>query len=480
MNLLFVSSEVTPFSKSGGLADVVGALSRKMAAQGHRVLVVSPAYSEMPGKVLDHGIDVVLGGWHHHLAFRHHVDGADFVFLEHAWYRRGGLYGDANGSFGDNHLRYAALCRAALEAARFVTLADGKPLGEDIVVHAHDWQGSLVSVYLDALYRPLSVFPKAAVVQTLHNLAHQGLFPAASFRDLELPPRFAESWALEWHGNLGLLKAGILFADQLTTVSPNYAREIQTSEGGFHLDPILRHRNSELTGILNGVDVETWNPASDPHIAAAYSATDLDGKHACKAALQREVGLTVDARAPLVGVVSRLDPQKGVELMLDSLPWLVERGAQFVVLGSAAASHRKYEEQFRRLAARFPGRVAAAIGFSEALAHRIEAGADLFCMPSRFEPCGLNQLYSLRYGTPPVVRTTGGLADSVPAELGFRFHAFSGIALRGALHAAISEYVDSPDAFSERQVRCMTTDVSWNARVPTYEAVYKRAQRARA
>lgn len=488
MNILQIASECAPFSKTGGLADVVGALPGALTRRGHRVLTVSPRYLEVDlakHKAVDSGLiwGFTAAGVRHDVRFfTVEREGAVHVLVDHPMFSgRRGIYGDQNGSFGDNHLRFSVLARAGLEAARRVRIDDAGALGDDCVVHCHDWHTALVPLYLEAYYRPLGLFERSPTVLTIHNLAHQGRLPARIFEDLELPPRFSGAWALEWYGDVNLLKAGLLHADQLTTVSPTFAREMTTTEGGFGLDGLLRHRWGDLTGILNGIDANEWDPTSDPHLPAHFSADDLDGKAMCKAELQAELGLPIDGERPLVASVGRLDPQKGTDLLIESVPWLVQRGAQVVFLGSAAAAHSAYERQLRELERAYPRQVRSWIGFSEGLAHRIEAAADIFAMPSRFEPCGLNQLYSMRYGTVPVVRHTGGLADSVhtPEEVGgratgFRFGPFTGFALRESLHRALHLWETDRDAFDRLRRNGMRQDLSWDATVAQYEAVYRK------
>lgn len=492
MRVVIASTEIVPFTKTGGMADVVGALADTLAARGHQVLTVSPAYGHIDPAALGFtetglGARVDVGGRTLRCAYlsKTHA-GVTHAMVQHPLFDRRGIYGDSHGTFGDNHLRFALLSRAAIEAARTVPV-DGAPLGEDVIFHAHDWHTALMPVYLNATYRPLGLFSRAPCVLTLHNLAHQGNFPADHFTDLELPPRWFSLWGLEWYGAISLLKGGIMQAEQLTTVSPTYAREILSDGGAFGMEGPLRQRMRDLIGIRNGIDTTLWDPAHDPHLDAAYNVDQLDGKRVCKAALQAEVGLPVDPTAPLLGSIGRLDPQKGVQWLIESVPWLVqEHDAQVVVLGSAQAAHARYEHALKALEQRFPSNVRALIGFSERMAHRIEAGADLFAMPSQFEPCGLNQLYSLRYGTPPVVRATGGLVDSVEphapahdAGNGWMFHDPSGGAFREALHWALHTWRRHPDAFTRLVRRGMSEDLSWRAVVPYYEQVYVNAANKR-
>jgi len=493
MKVVLVSSEVTPFSKTGGLGDVCGALARALARREHTVVTVSPRYGVLDaGRVgaEDTGVAVDLpgAGSMHQVRFLRTVseEGVHHLLLDHPMFDRNGIYGDENGTFGDNHLRFSILGRAAIEAAHRVPIR-GEPLGEDVIFHAHDWQGALVPILLEAAYRPMNQFVTTPSVLTVHNLRHQGHFAGRLFDDLDLPPRWFAPWALEYYSDVNLLKGGLLHADQITTVSPTYAAEIRTQMGGFGLEGVLRSRQEDLTGILNGIDAEVWNPATDPLIAANYDANDLTGKKTCKAALQTELGLSVDASTPLIGSVGRLDPQKGTGLLIESIPWLVEeQDAQVVVLGDAPAEFRHFEERLREFEEKYPRHVRAWMGFSEAQAHRIEAGADLYAMPSSFEPCGLNQMYSLRYGTPPVVRAVGGLADSVqPASedgssgTGWVFHLYDGHHLRDALYQALDCWRNRPGAFRAIQHRGMAVDWSWDAVVPAYEAIYEKARTAR-
>lgn len=482
MEIVMVSSEVAPFSKSGGLGDVTGALADALHRAGHRVMTVSPRYGSTPTDgLIDTGevAHAFLGQSEQSAKLlKKSGAGPTHVLVEHPMFgNRSGLYGDANGSYGDNHIRFALLQRAALQAARTVDVGDA-PLGNSPVFHIHDWQTGSLPVYLDQYYRPLGFYRKSPVVLTLHNPAHQGRLPGAFFGDLDLPARWFSPRALEWNGDLALLKCGILRADRLTTVSPTFAWEITTAAGGFGLDTLFRGRFAEMTGILNGIDTAVWNPADDSHLDATYDVVDPSNKAVCKAGLQAELGLPMERDRPLVGSIGRLDPQKGVELLIESIPWLVAQGAQVVVLGSAAAAHQKYEWQLRELENRFPDRVRAWIGFSERMAHRIEAGSDIFAMPSLFEPCGLNQMYSMRYGTIPVVRATGGLADSVAdGETGFQFAEGNGFAFRGALHRALARY--STDGLATMRTAAMSLDLGWDAVVPAYEAVYTDAVEGR-
>ncbi len=474
MDVVFVASEMTPFSKTGGLADVAGALPGALAARGHRVIAISPRYQPIEGTTeLPDRLTIQLGGVRHEVGvWERRKDGVRWLLVDHPTYHRGGLYGDAHGAYGDNLFRYALLTRAALELA--VVLSDR------VVFHANDWHTGLLPVMLDAIARPQGRHLRSGVVLGLHNLGHQGVEPASAFGMLEIDGRF---WpTCEMHGHLNPLKAGIVSADALVAVSPSYSRQIQ-EDHGFGLESVLQLRSDRLVGILNGIG-ERWDPATDPHLAARYGVDDLSGKAICKAALQRRLGLPERPEVPLLGLISRLDPQKGIDLVEQIAPWLLSEDVQLVMLGSGAA---RFEAFFRHVEQRWPDRARGWVGFNEALAHQIEAGADVFLMPSRFEPCGLNQLYSLRYGTVPVVHATGGLADTVttvdPAHdrgTGWAFSPLTSDAFARAVGYALQTYRAFPDAWRRIQRRGMTQEVGWDRSAALYEAVYERVLRARA
>ncbi len=477
MRIVVVSAEVSPWAKTGGLGDVCGALPKALAGRGHLVTTVSPRYKNYPD-AWDTGVRARfhLFGMDHEVGFHHCQDeaGAHHIFVDHPSYQRPGIYGDSSGAYGDNLFRFALLSRAAIEAAARVPL-NGECVGEDVVFHINDWHTALLPLYLKAIYQPAGRFLRAATVLGLHNLGHHGTSAAHTFAGLDVSARW---WpALDFGGNLNVLKTGLTLADKLVAVSPTYAREI-TDNLGFGLEGMLAARRGDLVGILNGIDA-TWDPATDPHIAANYTPEDLSGKLLCKTALQRRMGLAVRPDTPLFGVVARLDHQKGIDLISELTPWLVRQEVQLVVLGSGS---RELSEFFRGLSANVPRQVGAHIGFDEALAHQIEAGADAFLMPSRFEPCGLNQLYSMRYGTPPIVHATGGLADTVetwsPATgrgTGWAFRPLSVEALREAIGWALYTYRKHPDAWQAIQLNGMRRDSSWNQSALRYEAVYRAA-----
>jgi starch synthase len=474
MNIAIVAAEVAPWSKTGGLGDVCGALPKALAALGHRVMTIAPRYKEYPD-AWDTSVRalVFLFGQHHQVAFFHtKVEGVHHVFVDHPCFHRGGIYGDASGAYGDNLFRFALLSRAAIEAAANVPL-DGVPMGEDLVFHVNDWHTGLLPLYLEAVYRPAGRFPGAGTVLGVHNAGHHGSVAAHEFAGLDISARW---WpAADFDGRLNPLKAGATLARKIVAVSPNYAREI-TGPLGFGLEGVFASRGADLLGILNGVD-DTWRPETDIHIAQHFSAEDLTGKAACKAALQLELGLPVRADVPILGVVARLDHQKGIDLVEAAAPWLLRHDVQLVLLGSGSAA---LESFFRHAEHTWPDKARGWVGFNEGLAHRIEAGSDLFLMPSRFEPCGLNQMYSLRYGTVPVVHATGGLADTVETfdplanrGTGWAFKSFTVEAFVEALGWALYTWRNHPSAWKEIQLRGMTQDFSWERSALEYVKVYE-------
>ncbi len=454
-----VASEAAPFAKTGGLADVLGSLPPALARLGDEVAVILPFYRgisippagpilTLPVQVGPHSYSVAV-----HEVVRHKVR---YLFADcPRLFDRPGIYGEGGADYPDNHIRFAVLCQAALGVARSIFRPD--------VFHAHDWQAGLLPVYLRESLALDPTFFGVRCVLTIHNLGYQGNFPAAAIADLGLDRRLFHSEGLEFFGRLNFLKAGIVWADAVNAVSPTYAREIQTPEFGFGLDGLLRSRASKLTGILNGVDYEEWNPETDRNLPANYSARDLSGKRACKLALLDEMGLPAEADRPLIGIISRFAHQKGMDLVAAIAPL---GDAALVVLGSGEAA---LENSFQSLALAYPDRIAVRIGYNEGLAHRIEGGSDMFLMPSRYEPCGLNQIYSLRYGTVPVVRATGGLEDTVDEETGFKFRDD----LTGAVAAALKEFQDR-ETWTARMRRGMAQDFSWDASAVEYQMLYGR------
>ena len=489
MRILFVASECAPFAKTGGLGDVVGALPKWLARRGHDVRIVLPLYGYLPTlrwddfERLDGVLTVPMGGGAQRAAVRlgelpgggaarNAAPPVRVYFLEHRrWFDRPHLYDGPTESYGDNLERFAFLSRGALSLCTALNWTPD-------VVHAHDWQAALAPVYLNTVEwgRPLH---GAASLLTIHNLAYQGEFDPRELWRTGLGNEHLHAKGLEHFGALNLLKGGLWHATYLSTVSPTYAREIQTSEHGCGLDGVLRERAVDLRGILNGIDGDEWDPARDPLISAPYSRDDLDGKTACKMALQREAGLPVRATTPLVAWVGRFAWQKGIDVVAHALMGLVHEEAQFVLLGTGDP---KAERWLADLAARHPQKVRLFAGFDHKLAHRIEAGADFFLMPSRFEPCGLNQMYSQRYGTLPIVRATGGLADTVRnydertgSGTGFMLHELSPDALYQTVRWALATWWQRRSHIDAMRREAMSLDWSWDRFAGDYELLYRQA-----
>lgn len=471
MRVLYVSTEVHPALKTGGLADVNGALPPALAEAGVDVRLLLPGFPALRDAATDRAAPVPLGavggsGAVSLLPCRLGAVPAWLIDAPDFYARPGNPYVGPDGrDWPDNLARFALLGRVAAR------LADGVAQGwRPDIVHSHDWHAGLASAYLRARGGdgPASVF-------TVHNLAYQGSFEADGFAGLGLPPHFFSMHGLEFHGAINFMKAGLFYADRITTVSPTYAREIQEPEYGFGMEGLLRSRAGALKGILNGADTTAWNPASDPAIAGRFDVEDLAGKAACKTALRAEMGLAPDVTGPLLGVVSRLTPQKGLDLLLAALPTLLAGGGQVALLGSGDAA---LEAAWKEAAARHPGAVAVRQGYDESLAHRIFAGADLIAVPSRFEPCGLTQMYALLYGSLPVVRRTGGLADTVredgdaTRQNGFVFGRASVEDLRAALGRALAAWKD-PARWRALQRRGMRANLGWSASARAYLELYR-------
>ncbi|MBI2963697.1 MAG: glycogen synthase GlgA [Deltaproteobacteria bacterium] len=481
-SVVFASAELAPLAATGGLGDVSRALPRALAgALGGRVSVFLPLYQAVRrrGVELEHAATVDVPG--HGPGFRVWraagvLDPAALYLVEHdPFFDRPGLYGERGGDYDDNLERFAFFSRAVLEAILALDLpAD--------VVHANDWHTALVPAHLRWFFAGHPRLRAAATVFTIHNLAFQGRFAAERLPSTGLPPAAFHMDGIEYYGRINLMKAGIAYSRAITTVSPRYAAEICTPELGEGLDGLLRARAADLRGILNGIDTEAWNPSIDRHLPARYAAGALGGKRICKHGLVAELGLGISLDTPLVGMVTRLTLQKGCDLVLGAAAELLRQGVGLAVLGSGDPW---LEEGFRNLAGAHPGRVAVRIGYDESLSHRIEAGADLFLMPSRYEPCGLNQMYSLRYGTVPVVRATGGLDDTVrdadedPRRgNGFKFREPRGDELAAALRRAVRAYHE-PARWERLQQTGMAEDFSWSLSARRYAEIYDRLREDR-
>lgn len=466
--VLMVSSEAAPFAKTGGLADVLGALPPELNALGDECAVVLPRYGAIDvskaEKVYERMRVYLGGGFYECDIFKIVHRDTPFFFVDQlGLYGRDGFYGDRFGEYGDNHVRYAALCAAALGIARYLFPTQ--------IFHCHDWQAGLLPLFLRNFVTGDPAFYGAKTVFTIHNLGYQGLVARSKLWDAGVEDRFYADGSIEFNGAASLLKAGLVYADALTTVSKRYAAEIQTPEYGFGLDGLLRARSAQLEGILNGCDYDEWNPETDPDLASNYSVAKPAGKADCKLALLKEFGMGKRATRPLIGVVSRLAHQKGFDLVgtvLDEmLGW---RDSTMIVLGSGDG---EVESMFNHYANKYPDRLIFWRGYNNGLAHRIEAGSDLFLMPSRYEPCGLNQMYSLRYGTLPVVRATGGLDDTIDPETGFKFWRFESWDLAECLRYALSVYADQT-RFQTMQVTAMGRDYSWAKSAQKYSNLYRR------
>jgi starch synthase len=491
LRILLLTSEMAPFAKTGGLADVAASLPRALARLGHDVRVLMPRYRGVDRfagelRVVVPDIRVPLGD--------RMVEGAlwagrapsgvpvYFLANDH-YYHREELYGTADGDYWDNCERFVFFCRGALEA--LIRLAGGEGTERrwrPQVVHANDWQTGLLPVYLRTLYRDVPSLRPLGALFTIHNLAYQGTFWHYDMPMTGLGWDLFTPAGLEFYGKLSFLKGGLVFSDVLTTVSQSYAREIRTAEHGHGLDGVLEERSADLHGIVNGLDGDLWDPAGDPAIEKSYSAERPEGRIECRAALQRALGLEASS-GPIAGIVSRMAAQKGLDLVLAALPELLAEDCQLAVLGSGDAP---IEEAFAAAAARYPGRVSVTLGYRDDLARRIYAGADLFLMPSRYEPCGLSQLIALRYGCIPVARRTGGLADTVVdfdpvarSGTGFLFDDFSVDDLLGAVRRAIAAHRDA-EGWSALIGNAMRQDFSWDASARHYVTLYRKAIRAHA
>jgi len=487
MHIAFAASECVPFSKTGGLADVVGALPRALAALGHQVSVYVPRYRQTrltdPQTVV-RSITIPFDDKYRFCsvvtAGANTPAGVRSYFVDYPpFFDRDALYGSPVGDYPDNAERFALFSRAVLEASKI--------LGVPQVFHCHDWQSALVPVMLRTLYAEDPAFRDVATVFSIHNMGYQGLFPPDTLALLMLPWELLTISKMEFFGQVNFLKGALVYSDFVTTVSKKYSQEIQTTEYGFGLEGVLRDRASTVTGILNGVDYEEWSPQTDKFIAAKYSPQDLSGKLRCKHDLLHAFGIAnVDAnsspKVPVIGIVSRLAAQKGFDLISQIMDRLAREEMIMVVLGSG---DKLYEEMFQRLNKQFPNKIAAKVAFDNAIAHKIEAGADMFLMPSKYEPCGLNQIYSLKYGTVPIVRATGGLDDTIEPwdprtgkGTGFKFSEYTGEALLATIKQALLDYQD-PSSWQTLMRNGMGRDFSWGASAREYGKIYDRARHLR-
>ena len=490
VNILFATTEAVPFCKTGGLGDVCGALPIELAELGHQPAIVMPAFrqayeSGQPLEDLGVEIEVKIAGTPVHGGLlRSTLPGSEvpvYLIEQHDYYNRRALYFEGGEDYKDNCERFVFFSRGVLEVIEQV-------LPETELVHCHDWTSGLVPVYLQTQSSPHVAFDQIATLFTIHNLAYQGNFWHWDMELTGLDWKYFNWQQMEFYGQLNFLKTGLAFADVLSTVSPRYAQEIQTPEQGCGLDGLLRHRSEDLFGVLNGCDYREWNPATDPHLPMNYDVnTFAAGKAACKAALQRELGLPERSDLPLFVIVSRLADQKGFDLIAPLLERYAAQGnTQWAILGTGDPG---YHHRLAELAGQYPEQIAVRLEFSNPLAHRMEAGGDIFVMPSRYEPCGLNQMYSLRYGTVPLVRETGGLADTItnasPETLfqgtanGFSFLDTTVEALALTIERALASY-GNPDEWRQIVTTGMQQDWSWKASARRYDELYRHTLARRA
>ncbi len=482
MHIAFVASECVPFSKTGGLADVVGALPRALAGLGHQVSVYLPRYRQTKLADPQTVVRSITVPFDDQYRFASVVNagnsaGVRCYFVDYPpYFDRDALYGTSAGDYPDNAERFALFSRAVLEASKI--------LGVPNVFHCHDWQSALLPVMLRTLYAEDPAFREVATVFTIHNMGYQGLFPSDILPLLMLPWDLLTISKMEFFGQVNFLKGALVFSDFITTVSKKYSQEIQTTEFGFGLEGVLRNRAATVAGILNGVDYEEWSPQTDKFAAAKYSPQDLSGKRQCKQDLLHAFGVSnADLTLPVIGIVSRFAAQKGFDLIAQVMDRLAREEMIVVALG---AGDKPYEEMFQRLNKQFPNKIAVKVAYDNAVAHKIEAGADMFLMPSKYEPCGLNQIYSLKYGTVPVVRATGGLDDTIEPwdartgkGTGFKFTDSNGEALLATIKQALVAYRDQ-SSWQTLMRNGMSRDFSWGASAREYGKIYERVRQTRA
>lgn len=480
LKVLIASPEVAPFAKTGGLADVTGSLPKALEQLGHEVRVILPKYAMVDRggfpqkKVLDRVSLLISDRWVDSAVFETKLGGAIPVYLlaNEAYYNRPELYRTPQGDYPDNAERFIYFSKAVPEVAKRLNFRPD-------CIHCNDWQTGLVPLFLHAFYRDDPFFAQTGALFTIHNLAYQGIFWHYDWHLLGIGWEYFTPQGIEFYNHINLLKAGVVFAQVINTVSKTYSQEIQTAEFGYGLEGVLKSRSKDLFGIVNGVDYEEWSPSVDQWIAAPYDERHLAGKLTCKLDLLKEFGLPSQPRTPVLGVISRLAPQKGFDLLAEIMEELMERELFFVLLGTG---DQVYLDLFSDIAKRFPKRAGIRLGFDNGLAHKIEAGADMFLMPSRYEPCGLNQLYSLKYGTIPIVRSTGGLADTIRNYSprtgkgnGFAFKEYSSTQLLDALDRALALFQDRRQ-WRQMMKEAMQEDYSWEVSAQQYLKLYRKAQ----
>lgn len=477
LTVVIAAPEAAPFAKTGGLADVAGSLPVALKRAGAKVVVFLPYYREVAEK----GLEIEQTGLSVPVNMGRRTVNADVLVAQHKdvpfyflrrdeFFDRSFLYGTPEGDYFDNLERFTFFSRGVLEV---IKARDFKP----DIIHCNDWQTGLIPAYIKDIYRGDAAFSKAATVMTVHNIAYQGQFPANHFDTTGLGFYLFNPEGLEFWGNLNLLKSGIVFSEAVTTVSRKYSLEIQTPDYGYGLEGVLKKRKADLFGVLNGVDYAEWDPATDARIPHNYAPDEMKGKSDCRKKLLKAFGLKARVKTPVIGMITRLADQKGIDILAEAMPELMDLDIAMVILGSG---DRRYQEMLAALAARHPEKLSVKIAFNNDLSHLVEAGSDMFLMPSRYEPCGLNQIYSLKYGTLPIVRATGGLDDTVKdfseeGGNGFKFREYSAAALVAKVREAVEVYQDKK-AFAALQSRAMSEDFSWDEAAKEYLEIYEAAR----
>ncbi|MGA1825581.1 MAG: glycogen synthase GlgA [bacterium] len=479
LKILFAASEIAPLAKTGGLADVAGSLPAALAALGHEVKAVMPFYKMVKQnaqsiKNIKKKIEVPIANRIEIAAIDSTVisDNVEtFLIRNDNYYGRDGLYQNAEGDYKDNAERFIFFSRAILEMVKTINF---KP----DIIHCNDWQTGLIPTYLKTLYRDEAMLNRIATIFSIHNLGYQGLFWALDMPLSNLPWDVFTPEGLEFYGKISYLKAGIVYSDLISTVSKGYSNEIQTPEYGLGMEGVLQYRKDDLYGILNGADYQNWSPKKDQYIAAKYDEKNLDNKLKCKMDLLKEYNLKATANVPVIGMISRLADQKGFDILTEKLNEIMKLNIRLVLLGTG---DKKYHDLFTNLAKKYPQKLGVKLAFDNTLAHKIEAGSDMYLMPSKYEPCGLNQIYSLRYGTIPIVRATGGLDDTIidlrknPTKgNGFKFSHYTGNDLLKAVKDAVAAFRNQ-ETWKSYMVRCMGMDYSWKKSAKEYINIYKKA-----
>jgi len=466
VNILFASSEVFPFAKTGGLADILGSLPEALSKKGHICSVILPFYKCVREKFSP---TLFKEDKNFNLYFLKYNSVNVYFIEKDEYYKRDYLYSTPEGDYPDNALRFGFFAKSICKAISYI--------GKQDILHCNDWQTALVPLYVKLFHKEDKLFSETKVVFTVHNLSYQGLFEKDVMSGIDLPRELFTPKQLEFYGRLNFMKGGLIYSDIITTVSEGYKREILTQEFGCGLDDLLRTRKKDIYGVVNGVDYSVWNPAEDEFIVKKYTKDDLSGKIECKKDLLKEFGIEYDSKRPVIGMITRLAEQKGIDLVAEKMEDIIKLGIDFVILGFG---NQKYNNIFKELSKKYKSNLGIRIAFDNALAHRIEAGCDMFLMPSRYEPCGLNQLYSLKYATIPIVRATGGLDDTIenfnPSTKkgnGFKFKDASCVALLESIKEAVNVFKDKT-LWNTLINNALLCDYSWDTSAEKYESLYKK------